>query len=264
MTTRTSFLLTAVLVTSAVALAACGCQRQAHRTRAAAARAPSDQAAAQGAQRAPSGGPESAAPAAPSAKPSPGAAAAEVAGAHTELLHTPEGVVTITRLPKASAADLGLPVFPGARPKAIGSAGAAPRAVEKESSAAWRLKPPKGDEWVLAVANFAADAPIEQVEGFYRKALGQPEARRSQSKGQTLIVLSRVKELNPPQPQAKEAKTPAESESIVVRLTAAAGSKTTTILIRRAVRGAPVKIEPSGELPRRPRPKPRGVPVSAD
>jgi catechol 2,3-dioxygenase-like lactoylglutathione lyase family enzyme len=257
-----------MIVTGAVALVLCGCRPQAQRTRAVTPRARSDQATAQGTQPAPSGGSASAAAAAPSAKRS-GVNDTEVAGAHTEHLHTPEGIVTVTRLPKASAGDLDLPVFPGARPKAIGSVGVAPgqsappAAAVKESSAAWRLKPPKGDEWVLAVASFAADAPIEQSEQFYRKALGQAEVRRSQNKGETLIVLSRVRQLNAPKPQAKETKKPAESESVVVRLTQAAGSKTTTILVRRAVRGAPVKIEPSGELPRGPRPKSHAIPVSA-
>ena len=177
------------------------------------------------------------------------AAKAEDSGAHVERVHTSEGIVIITRAPKATPEDLRLPVFPGAR---------------ETGSASWRLEPPKGREWVEAMGQFSSTRPIVDIEQFYRKALGQPEARRNQSKGETLVVLSRVRDLTPARPQAKGPKKPVESESIVVRLTRAAGAKVTTIVIRRAVRGAPVKIEPSGELPGRPRPRPprpEGVPV---
>lgn len=152
-----------------------------------------------------------------------------------ERLHTPDGVVTITRLPKATPADLGVPVFPDAK--------------EKES-AAWRMKPPQGDEWVLAVGEFTTAAALDRVEQFYAEALGKPEVRQSEENGRALVVLSRVKEWGK-EPQA-------ESESIVVRVSRGAATAT-SIVIRRAVRGAPVKLEP-GELPgeRKPAPKPGG------
>lgn len=174
-----------------------------------------------------------------------------------ERLHTPEGIVTITYLGRATAQDFGLPSLPEAK--------------EKES-ALWRMRPPQGEEWLLAIGEFSADAPLERLEQFYRKALGaaaagapqprederqeqkatrrpqrqpplvQTEVRRSDEGGQTLIVLSRI--VGP--------------ESIVVRITRPAGAKSATILIRRAVRGARVKLEPAGPPQKR---KPRGTPV---
>ncbi|UCH33555.1 MAG: hypothetical protein JSV65_13420 [Armatimonadota bacterium] len=148
----------------------------------------------------------------------------------------------MTRTPKAAPADLGVPAF---------------RDASERESAVWRLKPPKGREWVLAIAELTTAAPVQRVEHFYRKALGDPEIRRTSAKSGNLVVLSRVKGLGP---EKEPSETSRESESIVVRLTQDAGAKLTTIVIRRAVRGAPVKLEPSGDLPGRPRPKPRPRP----
>jgi hypothetical protein len=167
---------------------------------------------------------------------------------HVERVHTAAGIVTVTRAPKATAGDLGVPVFKGAH---------------ETDSALWRLQPPEGRDWVLAIGQFTSAAPIGDIERFYQKALEQPEVRRNQTTDETLVVLSRVRDLGAEKAQGKEPKKPTESESIVVRLTRAAGSKTTNIVVRRAVRGAPVKIEPSGELPGRPKPKPGGVPVKS-
>lgn len=174
----------------------------------------------------------------------------KAAQAHVERLHTPDGIVTITRTPRATADNLGVRVFPDAR--------------EKES-VTWRMTPPQGREWVLAIGQFTSPAPIENIEQFYRKALGQPEVRRSEDKTETLVVLSRVTELERAKPQSKEPQATRQSDSIVVRLTHARGSKLTTILIRRALPGAPVRIEPSGELPLKPKPKPKAkvIPVAS-
>jgi hypothetical protein len=222
--------------------------------------------------------PRTAAPAQPKPKASaPSSAASKAPGAHVEQLHTPDGIVTITRTPKATPADLGVPAFNGAQAK---------------ESSTWRLRPPKGREWLLAIGNFTSGAGIESLAQFYRKALEKPastagsgksavapkvEARRAASKGETTVVLSRVTDLSRASASAKAPKEPRESESIVVRLARAAGAKATTILIRRSIKGAPVKIEPSGELPGpsgpphrvpptpRPRraPNPRGISISA-
>jgi len=221
-------------------------------------------------------------PAAPSAADqspkasAPSPAGAKASGARVEQLHTPDGIVTITRTPKATPADLGIPAFPGA---------------DAKDSSAWRLKPPQGRDWLLAIGSFTAGASIESLEQFYRKALEKPEAaggsgtsapapkvevRRGGAKGETVVVLSRVKDLGGAAATGRQPRPPRESESIVVRLTRAAGAKTTGILIRRSIKGEPVKIEPSGELPGpsgpqhrippapRPRraPNPKGIPVS--
>jgi hypothetical protein len=205
----------------------------------------------------------------------PPSAAAKAPGSHVEQLHTPEGIVTITRTPKATPADLGLSAFPGAQAK---------------ESSTWRLQPPKGREWLLAIGNFTSGAAIETAEQFYRKALEKPEGaggsgksapaskvevRRGGAKGETVVVVSRVRGLNIAAASEKAPNAPGESESIVVRLARAAGAKATTIVIRRSVTGAPVKIEPSGEVPAppgqhriplprpRPAPNPKGIPVSA-
>ena len=221
-------------------------------------------------------------PAAPSAAEqspkasAPSPAGAKASGARVEQLHTPDGIVTITRTPKATPADLGVPAFTGAQAK---------------GSSTWRLKSPKGRDWLLAIGSFTSGASIESLEQFYRKALGGPEGaggsgksalapkvevRRSGAKGETVVVLSRIKDLGGGAATGKQPRPPRESESIIVRLTRAAGAKTTAILIRRSIKGEPVKIEPSGELPGpagpqhrippapRPRraPNPKGIPVS--
>ena len=203
-------------------------------------------------------------------------AGAKADGARVEQLHTPDGIVTITRTPKATPADLGIPAFPGA---------------DAKESSAWRLKPPKGRDWLLAIGSFTTGASIESLEQFYRKALEGPEGaggsgksapapkvevRRGGAKGETVVVLSRIKDVGGAATTGRQPRPPRESESIVVRLTRAAGAKTTAILIRRSIKGAAVKIEPSGELPGpsgpqhgtppapRPRraPNPKGIPVS--
>jgi hypothetical protein len=176
-------------------------------------------------------------------------AESKAAPAHVEHLHTPDGIVTITLTPRATAQDLGVPAFHGAR--------------EKES-AAWRMTPPKGREWLLAMGRFTSPARIEDIEQFYRKALGQPEIRRSEGKSEALVVLSRVTELESAKPQSNQPEEARQSAATVVRLTRARGSKLTTIIIRRALRGAPVRIEPSGELPLKPKPKPKAkvIPVA--
>ncbi|HUT75145.1 MAG TPA: hypothetical protein VM221_09990 [Armatimonadota bacterium] len=130
-----------------------------------------------------------------------------------EELHTDAGIVTITGPARATADDLGVAAFAGAR--------------EKESSL-WRLKPPKGDEWKLASAEFTSTTALDTLERFYRTALGDPEVRRTRSEGQTVIVLSRAK----------------GPESIVVRIAGAGPPAAATILVRRAVMGSPVTIEP--------------------
>jgi hypothetical protein len=130
-----------------------------------------------------------------------------------EELHTDEGVVAITGPARATADDLGVAAFAGAR--------------EKESSL-WRLKPPKGDEWKLASAEFTSTAALDTLERFYRTALGDPEVRRTRSEGQTVVVLSRAK----------------GPESIVVSISGAGPPAAATILVRRAVMGSPVTIEP--------------------
>jgi len=155
-----------------------------------------------------------------------------------ERVHTPDGVVTVTYAPKATAKDLGVPAFRGAAEK---------------QSAVWRMKPPKGDEWVLAIAELTSTASVESLERFYHQALGEPDVRRSEADEQVLVVLSRVE-------------GPA---ALVVRLTRAADAKETTVLIRRAVQGAPVILEPAGTppAPRRGAPRsgqPQVVPIQAD
>jgi len=173
---------------------------------------------------------DSAAP--PSApKESPSKAEAE-AQPHprVERLETPDGVVTVTTAAKATPEDLWVPVFEGAR--------------EKESGV-WRMKPPQGDEWLLAIGEFTSTASLDRLEEFYRKALGQPEVRRGQSNGRTFVVVSRLQ----------------GSEAIVVRLTGGGAGKPATILVRRAVEGAPVTLEPGGPEP--PAPERRGPSVLA-
>jgi hypothetical protein len=145
-------------------------------------------------------------------------------------LETPDGVVTVTTAAKATPEDLGVPAFEGAR--------------EKESGV-WRMKPPKGDEWLLAIGEFTSTASLDRLEEFYRKALGRPEVRRGQSDGRTFVVVSRLQ----------------SPEAIVVRLTGGGAGKPATILVRRAVEGAPVTLEPGGPEP--PAPERRGPSVLA-
>jgi hypothetical protein len=81
-------------------------------------------------------------------------------------------------------------------------------------------------------------------------ALGKPEVRRSQKSGLVVVVLSCLH----------------DAEAIVVRISSAGAGKPAHILIRRGIKGAPLKLEPSGALPRRSTPKPKrpgATPVSA-
>ena len=267
-----TILLIAAAATLSLALAS-GCRRSGYEGSALAETA-SKSAARPAAQAKPAAPPK--AQQEPNASTAP-SAGAKADGARVEQLHTPDGIVTITRTPKATPADLGIPAFPGA---------------DAKESSAWRLKPPKGRDWLLTIGSFTTGASIESLEQFYRKALENPKAaggsgksalapkvevRRGGAKGETVVVLSRVRDLSgAAAASAKAPKEPRQSESLVVRLTRAAGAKTTAILIRRSIKGEPVKIEPSGELPGpsgpqhgtppapRPRraPNPKGIPVS--
>ena len=157
---------------------------------------------------------------------------------HVENVHTEDGVVIVTRYPQAQARDLGVAAFPGAR--------------EKES-AVWVLEPPKGAKSVLAAGEFTSAATLQELEQFYRKELGSPEVRRVEG---TLVVLSRD----------------TGKQSVVVRLSRAKDAKLASIVIRRAVTGASVTIEPwvppggPQEGPERDKgrfaPPPQGTPIS--